>query len=149
MSEVQKQRSRTRMTGLNDMQISILQTSLSTSLPLGSPLAAELVHHLSSQSLNERSLRQLGCFISMVPQRLGRNDALDLAVECLCAAHSCFLSSGQNLSPSKYAKALKCVRKSLDKSDEALSSEVLCAIICLSWCEVSGWRPPPGFHASH
>ncbi|KEF56852.1 uncharacterized protein A1O9_07042 [Exophiala aquamarina CBS 119918] len=68
-----------------------------------------------------------------------------MAVECLCAAHSIFLSSGQDRKPVPYGKALKSLRHSLANIEEALSSEVLCAIICLSWCEAlinsssSGW----------
>lgn len=104
-------------------------------IPL-SALATELIGYLTFATTPGKSLRQLD-FIGFVPPRLGLCAALDDAVRCLCAAYGAFLSSRPILDSALYRQALKSLQKSLTNEDEALSCEVLCAVVCLSWCEAS------------
>ena len=116
-----------------------------TSIPLVltlSPVALELIEHLSTQRPLGLSLSQLGCFISLVPPRLGFSTALDDAVKCLCVAYTAILLTNHTVDVMHYTKALKSLRKCICDPVSALSSETLCAVICLSWYEVrslSNW----------
>jgi hypothetical protein len=74
--------------------------------------------------------------VHLIPARLGRNDALDAAVHCLCSAYIGFLSSNTKAETTLYPRALLSLRQYLSREDTLLSSEVLCAVVCLSWYEV-------------
>lgn len=113
----------------------------SSSLPassnfLGSLIARELVGLLSTPIPQGRSLSELGGFIHLIPVRLGVHDALDSAVKCLCSAYSNFLSAKAPPDTTYYSRALSSLRQTILIGKEALSSEVLCAVVCLSWYEV-------------
>ena len=101
-----------------------------------SPVALELIDCLSSPGSSGLSLHQVGDFVSLIPARLGVSDALDAAVQCLCAGYVTIASSTPPVHSVFYSKALSSLRKSLNDPVEALSSETLCASICLSWYEV-------------
>ncbi len=103
---------------------------------LGSLVARELVSLLALTIPQGRSLSELGGFIHLVPARLGLNDALDASVQCLCSAYSSFLASNVLEDKTHYSRALKSLRQSIANEETALSSEVLCAVVCLSWYEV-------------
>ena len=103
---------------------------------LSSSLAKELVSQLTSTKPHGQSLGQLGSFIHFIPARVGHNDCLDAAVKCLCSAYSTFLSSNGPADSKCYPKALQSLRQCLFNDEAALSSEVLCAVVCLSWYEV-------------
>lgn len=103
---------------------------------LGSSLAKELVSQLTSAKPHGQSLDQLGSFVHFIPARVGHNVALDAAVKCLCSAYSTFLSSNGPMDSKYYSRALNSLRRCLFNDEIALSSEILCAAVCLSWYEV-------------
>ncbi|KAI0154164.1 hypothetical protein GGR57DRAFT_118057 [Xylariaceae sp. FL1272] len=113
-------------------------TSLSTSWAgfLGSPLALELIGLLSPVDSTGQSINQLGSFLSLVPSRLGTNEALDDAVKCLCTGYIASISGKPPAGGLHYDKALRSLRRGLDDTGTGLSDETLCASICLSWYEV-------------
>ncbi|RDW77862.1 hypothetical protein BP5796_05714 [Coleophoma crateriformis] len=129
---------------LSSLQDPLHDQSNSPSIPLsnlslgflGSPLALELVNCLSSTSPRGLSLDQLGSFIRLVPPRLGTNNALDDAVKCLCAGYTALMCAASPVHYLYYSKALRSLHSSLYNRDTALSAEILCASICLSWYEV-------------
>jgi hypothetical protein len=100
-------------------------------------LLRDLVQCLSLTQSPTKSLSQIGCFIWFVPARLGICRALDDAVSCLCAAYTAFLSSKPVRGKSGFTRALQALQLSLRDEKEAMSAEVLCASICLSWYGVS------------
>ncbi|KAI1263831.1 hypothetical protein F5Y18DRAFT_117589 [Xylariaceae sp. FL1019] len=103
---------------------------------LGSPLALELIGLLSPAGSAGQSINQLGCFLSLVPSRLGTNEALDDAVRCLCTGYVAYISGKPLAAGSHYDRALRSLRSGLDETGTGLSDETLCASICLSWYEV-------------
>ncbi|RDW85310.1 hypothetical protein BP6252_02900 [Coleophoma cylindrospora] len=103
---------------------------------LGSPLALELANCLSSTRRRGLSLDQLGSFIRLVPPRLGTSNALDDAVKCLCAGYTAWMCAASSVHYLHYSRALRSLHSSLYNRDTALSAEILCASICLSWYEL-------------
>jgi hypothetical protein len=86
-----------------------------------------------------------GGFLTHIPRRLGRNEALDSASDALVSTHSCFCS-GLNMSIdalTKYSRALGVLRKYLDDSVKACSSETLAAIMLLLICQVGVYATIP------
>jgi hypothetical protein len=85
-----------------------------------------------------------GSYIRFIPSRIGHNKALDLAVSCLCQAHSMRLQPEPNqdiiLKGNKlYGVALKTLQQSLSNPALAFEPELLCATELLATYEV---RPP-------
>ncbi|KFY02305.1 hypothetical protein O988_02232 [Pseudogymnoascus sp. VKM F-3808] len=83
-----------------------------------------------------------GEFLKDIPARLGRNGALDTAVEALTAAHSsfCLYHRATPEALVKYSTALRTLRFYLDDPVKASSSETLCAVMLLLICQ--------GFHGT-
>lgn len=81
-----------------------------------------------------------GGFISMIPQRLGRNAALDASVSALTEAHSDFCNArpASQLVLSKYSQALTKLRMCLNDPQIAVQSETLCSVMLLLITQVSG-----------
>lgn len=79
-----------------------------------------------------------GAFLEEIPQRLGKNKALDTAVAALVSAHSnvCCRRRATLQTLVKYSVALHALKSSLNSPHEASSSETLCAIMVLLICQV-------------
>lgn len=115
-----------------------------SSLPFStspSLLSKHLVYLLNDPTIpHNMSIRNLGSFLESVPSRLGHNQALDDAVQCICTAYGFLLpkdSSRICQGRREYYAALRSLRLSVVDEHEALSSNVLCAAVLLSWYEVS------------
>ena len=81
-----------------------------------------------------------GGYLEDIPQRLGRSEALDAAVEALVCAHSTFAGPGREVSPKslrKYSNAIATLRVCLDDATQASSADTLCAVSVLMICHVS------------
>lgn len=80
----------------------------------------------------------LGTYLTDVPQRIGRNQALDVAVECLVDTHStfCLHQPPSRRGLLKYSEGLQILRRYLDSPEKARSSETLCAVQVLMICQV-------------
>ncbi|RMY47573.1 hypothetical protein D0865_08581 [Hortaea werneckii] len=78
-----------------------------------------------------------GAFLEEIPQRLGKNRALDAAVAALVSAHSnvCCKRKATPQTLVRYSCALEALKSSLDCVHEASSSETLCAIMVLLICQ--------------
>ncbi|KAH7336442.1 hypothetical protein BKA65DRAFT_34098 [Rhexocercosporidium sp. MPI-PUGE-AT-0058] len=84
-------------------------------------------------------LRLVGSFFQFIPARLGRNSALDDAVECICSIYSRAPPAPNEVSRGTYrdyAKALASLRACLDDPIMRMESETLCASIILALCEL-------------
>jgi hypothetical protein len=80
-----------------------------------------------------------GPFLELVPQRLGRNAALDAAAKAIVAAHASYCASRRRVSPNalvEYSRALTQLRLALNDTVTAQSLETLCAIKLLLICQV-------------
>lgn len=83
-----------------------------------------------------------GNFLFAIPRRLGRNKALDAATAALLARHAeAALRQDQTVSQAPvvaaYGQALSALRTTLDEPDQASSIETICAILILTFCQVS------------
>lgn len=85
-----------------------------------------------------------GGFIALVPQRLGRNAALDASVSALTEAHSDFCSGRPATRSvlSKYSQALTKLRVCLNDPRVAAQSETLCSVMLLLITQVGIGVPP-------
>ena len=84
------------------------------------------------------SLSYFGLFLRHVPQRLGRNEALDAAASALATTTVALHTSRRT--PEMYAsygKALEALRTSLDDPLKAQTTETLCAIYFVMISQVS------------
>lgn len=99
-------------------------------------LALKLIDHLTSPKPTGFSIKQMGSFLDLVPAYIGTSRALDDALQCLCTAYVSFIRQTEISNRKEYLKALKSLRQALSNSEDALSSQTLCAAICLSWYEV-------------
>lgn len=75
-----------------------------------------------------------------LPQRLGRNKALDASIAALTSAHTDFCTNRQELSPQTlqaHGLALSNVRICLSDPEVAAMPETLCAVYLLLICQVS------------
>lgn len=117
--------------------LNTLRTSLTVYTPT-SLLSKRLVHHLNERTFPGMHILNLGSFLNFVPSRLGHSEALDDAVQCICTAYSSLRCENRAVLEGRreYSKALKSLRKSVQDTDTALSSNVLCAAVLLSWYEV-------------
>ncbi|PQK16514.1 hypothetical protein BB8028_0006g08340 [Beauveria bassiana] len=78
-----------------------------------------------------------GTFLEKVPQRLGSNEALDVAANALVASHRDF-ATRRPVTPdslAKYSNAIKALTQSLDDPTESRSLETICAVILLTMCQ--------------
>ncbi|KAI7720650.1 hypothetical protein KC353_g2012 [Hortaea werneckii] len=91
-----------------------------------------------------------GAFLEDIPQRLGKNKALDAAVTALVSAHSnvCCKRKATPQTLVKYSLALEALKSNLDCVHEASSSETLCAIMVLLICQ-NFLGVPPGQWTGH
>ncbi|KAI6913234.1 hypothetical protein KC334_g1578 [Hortaea werneckii] len=91
-----------------------------------------------------------GAFLEEIPQRLGKNKALDAAVTALVSAHSnvCCKRKATPQTLVKYSLALEALKSNLDCVHEASSSETLCAIMVLLICQ-NFLGVPPGQWTGH
>jgi hypothetical protein len=83
-----------------------------------------------------------GGFVTLIPQRLGKNPALDASVAALTEAHSQFCS-GQVASRAvlaKYSNALTQLRTCLNDPRIATQSETLASVMLLLITQVSFGR---------
>lgn len=78
-----------------------------------------------------------GNFLEDLPQRLGRNSALDTSVEALTAAHSCVCrQTGPTPDAlNKFSNALSALRQHLDDAQASRSAETLCAVMLIMMCQ--------------
>lgn len=78
-------------------------------------------------------------YLLHVPQRLGRSQALDDAITCVCVATNEYLMTLNNTSSNQarvwYDRALQDVQHALSRPKLARSSELLAAIMVLQWFE--------------
>lgn len=102
-------------------------------------LSKRLVYLLKNVTVPHLKIQNLGSFLESIPPRLGFNQALDDAVQCICTAYTCILSRNELVARqdrTEYYTALRSLRSSVENEDEALSSNVLGAAVLLSWYEV-------------
>lgn len=80
-----------------------------------------------------------GGFVTLIPQRLGRNAALDASVSALTEAHSDFCNAqpASRSVLSKYSQALTKLRVCLNDPQVATQSETLCSVMLLLITQVS------------
>jgi hypothetical protein len=103
-------------------------------------LPKHLIHLLNIDIAPNMKIQNLGSFLESVPARLGHNQALDDAVQCICTAYSCILSRKDSVvrqDRRQYYIALRSLRLSVLNEEEAISSNVLAAAVLLSWYEVT------------
>ncbi|KAH6711179.1 hypothetical protein BKA61DRAFT_613220 [Leptodontidium sp. MPI-SDFR-AT-0119] len=104
------------------------------------PLGSAFVFCLESNVTGKLfPLRLVGSFFQFIPARLGRNIALDDAVECICSIYAQALPAPNELPRGiyrDYAKALASLRSCLDDSVLWKESETLCASVILPLCEL-------------
>lgn len=114
---------------------------LSPTLPLSNSerLCAQYVSLLNNRSV----ATQLGVlpfrpYLLFLPNRLGRNRALDDAVSCVCSATNAYLRTGET-NPNEamvwYHRALRAIQEALLQPRLARASELLAAIMVLQWFE--------------
>jgi hypothetical protein len=104
-------------------------------------LAGGLVDKLkASTDLRYHLSWTYGGYLEDIPQRLGRSEALDAAVDALVCAHSSFAGPGREVSPMslrKYSDAIATLRVCLNDANQASSADTLCAVTLLMICHVS------------
>lgn len=90
-------------------------------------------------SLRYNLMWAYGGYLTLVPRRLGLNEALDTAVDALVTTHASFSSCKEVTirSLTKYSEALGALRRCLDDPITASSSETLCAVTVLLLVQVS------------
>jgi hypothetical protein len=111
------------------------------SLPSSSSysLSRKLVWLLEEDINCGMKIQSLGLFLPHIPSRLGHNQALDDATDCICSTYiSIFEPAGRgsNVNRYKYLLALKSLRQYILDESQALSSDVLAAAVLMSWYEV-------------
>jgi hypothetical protein len=143
-SSCQESNSPRKYSGFVIQSLQIGATSPQPCSPLNSSeslLASRLVKYLSVENPTGLSISYLSSFLDFIHARLGINKALDSIVECLCATYCQMLTKNDEICKNdakQYSKALGFLRRSLHNEREALSSEVLCSVVLLSWYEVNG-----------
>ncbi|RMY02378.1 hypothetical protein D0868_07994 [Hortaea werneckii] len=107
----------------------------------GNGMSLQLSAYLStikpSVNFRQNLAWNYGAFLEEIPQRLGKNKALDAAVAALVSAHSnvCCKRKATPQTLVRYSCALEALKSSLDCVHEASSSETLCAIMVLLICQ--------------
>lgn len=86
-----------------------------------------------------------GSFLNLVPQRLGRSEALDSSVLALTQAHTdfCLRRSVSVTTTISYGKALRKLRATLNDPETAQAAGTLCAIVLLLQAQVTLTYPNP------
>ncbi|KAK0109659.1 hypothetical protein ONS95_002340 [Cadophora gregata] len=104
------------------------------------PLGSEFIYSLNSNVAGMLFPLQLaGSFFHFIPARLGRNVALDDAIQCICSIYSKALPAPHETSKGtyqSYARAIASLRACLDDPVLQMESETLCASIILQFCEL-------------
>jgi Fungal Zn(2)-Cys(6) binuclear cluster domain len=80
-----------------------------------------------------------GDYFQFVPNRLGRNSALDDATACLCEIHSMIMTGNSTDSPTViklYCRSLASLYSCVQEADIRLEPETLCASIMIQLCEL-------------
>ena len=102
-------------------------------------LGSALVYCLDSKVKGELiPLKVVGSFFQFIPARLGRNEALDDAVSCLCAIYRGNPATPYSMHKEtckSYIKALSSLRACLKDDGIQTEAETLCASIVLQICE--------------
>jgi hypothetical protein len=81
-----------------------------------------------------------GIFLPEVPKRLGSHPALDASASALMSAYPCVYNRQPSREAlSKYGRALRVLRLSLDNPDSNKIVDTLCAIYFLLICQVSNF----------
>ncbi|KAM3457995.1 hypothetical protein MY3296_000645 [Beauveria thailandica] len=78
-----------------------------------------------------------GTFLEKVPQRIGSNEALDVAANALVASHRDF-ATRRPVTPdslAKYSDAIQALTQSLNDPIASRSLETICAVILLTMCQ--------------
>lgn len=90
-------------------------------------------------SLRYNLMWAYGGYLTLIPRRLGLNEALDTAVDAMVTTHASFSSCKEVTikSLTKYSRALGALRRCLDDPVTASSSETLCAVSVLLLVQVS------------
>ncbi|KAL8813217.1 MAG: hypothetical protein Q9223_007095 [Gallowayella weberi] len=105
-----------------------------------SSLTAAFIHSISQQvDIKFQLPWNFGGFLHCVPPRLGRSEALDAAIDSLVTAHKHYCVGGfapNELTLTKYSRALAVLRHDLDDVAKARSSESLCAVLVISIAQV-------------
>ena len=84
-------------------------------------------------------LSYYGIFLPEVPKRLGCHPALDASASALVSAYPCvYKCQPSREALSKYGRALRVLRLSLNAPDNNKVIETLCAIYFLLICQVRG-----------
>jgi hypothetical protein len=112
--------------------------SLSPSQNAASKLSSE---HLSPDIPLRLQLCFFGSYIRFIPSRIGHNKALDLAVSCLCQAHSMRLQPKPSPEAivrgnKTYGFALQALQKFITDPSLAFEPELLCTTELLATYEV-------------
>jgi hypothetical protein len=82
-----------------------------------------------------------GAFLEDIPRRLGRNEALDAAVQALTTALPSVRSHQYSTNMYKtYMGALRQLRYCLSDPEKAASPETLCAVYLIMICQVCKLR---------
>ncbi|KAI9688033.1 MAG: hypothetical protein M1820_010311 [Bogoriella megaspora] len=90
-----------------------------------------------------------GPYLNLVPQRLGRDKALDSSVKALTKAHNTFCT---DQTPTKegltaYSEALAAIRDTMHDPNKASTSETMCAILLVMICQSLYGAPNPESNA--
>lgn len=132
------------------LQIESLSPALSLypPLPFGQDVAASKFssEHLSPTIPMRLQLCFFGSYIRFIPSRIGHNKALDLAVSCLCQAHSMRLQAAPSpeavVKGNKlYGVALQALQECIHDPLRAFQPELLCAAELLATYEVQPLTP--------
>ena len=91
-----------------------------------------------------------GSFLEYLPQRLGRNEALDFSVSAISLAHSdfCNYRKASPLALNKYSQALAKLRACLNVPEIACTSDTLCAVMLLLMTQVRSMGTIPNVFAN-
>lgn len=103
-------------------------------------LADRLAYTLNSTAGTGRDIRVCGEWLPELACRIGRNDALDAAVETLLLAHRNLIerdSPDLQQEMRAYGQALTSLTSQLNDNGGSLDVETLCAVLALCTVEVS------------
>ena len=92
-----------------------------------------------SLDISVQLVSNFGGFLTLVPRRLGTNEALDAAADALITAYTRYRSDhkmADSVFLTKHSLALKALHGCLSDPIKAHSSETLCAVMLLLLCQV-------------
>ncbi|KAH8646087.1 hypothetical protein BX600DRAFT_156787 [Xylariales sp. PMI_506] len=103
-------------------------------------LAEKLAKLLNDEKMQTSlPMKMHGAFYTAIPNRLGRNLALDAAVLCICQIYADVVKDGLPGSESsiqQYAESLNALRICVADPHTKAESETICASIMLQFCEL-------------